>query len=182
MALAAVAAILLVWITQYTTNVVPQWSGRYVLASGVFLIVLGLRQTVPLGARRTLIGLSVAVTMFGLLWTGQRTRDVADFFAAIDAQQNDVVISRDTNLLREAGAAVVGRQWLNAESSDDVATTFAIARRAQASTVLLIQRDDQADITVPACFVDEGRERRRFLPNAEFTLITFRVIGDCPTP
>ena len=182
MALAAVAAILLVWITQYTTNVVPQWSGRYVLASGVLLIVLGLRHTVPLGARRTLIGLSVAVTMFGLVWTGQRTRDVADFFEAIDEQQNDVVISRDTNLLREAGAAVIGRQWLNAESTEDIATTFAIARHAHASTVLLIQRDDQTDITAPSCFVDEGRERRRFLPNAEFTLITFRVIGDCPTP
>ena len=92
------------------------------------------------------------------------------------------MISRDTNLLREAGAAVIGQQWLNAESTEDVAATFAIARRSHASTVLLIQRDDQADITVPACFVDQGRERRRFLPNAESTLITFRVIGDCPTP
>jgi len=43
-------------------------------------------------------------------------------------------------------------------------------------------RVGERDITAPACFVDDGRERRRFLPNADFTLITFRVVGDCPTP
>jgi hypothetical protein len=92
------------------------------------------------------------------------------------------VISRDTNLLREAGAAVIGRQWLNAASAGDVASSFAIARRANATTVLLIQRDDQVDIAAPACYVDHGRQRRQFLPNAEFTLITFHAISDCPAP
>jgi hypothetical protein len=174
-----VLAIAVVWATQYTTNVVPQWSGRYVLASGLLLIVLGLGHEVPLGARRTLVGLSVAVTLFGLVWTVQRTHDVADFFEGVDAHQSDVVISRDRNLMREAGAAAVGRHWLTAESTDDVALAFDIAGEADAATVLVIQRDDQVDVSPPACYGEAARERRRFLPNAPFTLVTFRTISDC---
>ena len=180
MALAAVVAIAVVWLTQYTSNVVPQWSGRYVLASGLFLVVLGLRATVPIATRRALIGFSVAITLFGLVWTGQRTRDVSDFFGALDATQSDVVFSRDRNLLREAGARVVGQQWLASDRAEDSTLAFEIARDARAETVLVIQRDDQTDLSPPACYDEAGRARRRFLPNATFTLVTYQITAACP--
>jgi hypothetical protein len=134
---------------------------------------------VPTAARRTLVGLSVAVTLFGLAWTGQRTHDVADFFAEVEAHQSDVVISRDNNLLREAGAAVVGRQWLIAGTNDDVRAAFDVASSAHATTVLVIQRDDQVDAPPTSCYGEESRTRRRFLPNATFTLVSYRAVNNC---
>jgi hypothetical protein len=176
---AAVLAVAVVWLTQYTSNVVPQWSGRYVLTSGIVLAVLGLRSQVPVGVRRALVGFSIAVTAFGIVWVGQRTHGVADFFDAVDATHSDVVFSRDRNLLREAGAAVVGQQWLSSDLTEDAGLAFEIARAAGATSVLVIQRDDQADLPPPTCYEDVSRQSRRFLPNATFTFVTYRVSDAC---
>ena len=178
---AAVIAIAVVWATQYTTNVVPQWSGRYVLASGLLLMVLGLRDAVPVRCAPHPGGSLIAITAYGLLWTGQRTRDVSAFFETIDAKQSDVVISREVYLMREAGPAVVGRQWLTVQPGADIASAFEIARTAHATTVLVIQPSDQSDVSPPPCFEDVGRERLEFLRSVPFTLVFYRAIDGCPS-
>jgi hypothetical protein len=179
LAIAAWASILVVWLTQYTSKVVPQWSGRYVIASGLFLTVLGVAALDSAFVRRALIGLAAGVTAFGLVWTAQRTHDVADFFAMVDATGDDVVISREAYLMREAGSRVVGRQWLRADTDEDLSFAFDVVRATDATSVLVIQRPGDREPAAPPCFERSGLTPVKFLRTVPFTFVSYRAVAGC---
>ncbi len=116
LAMVAVGALPLVWLFQFTGGAGPQWAGRYVLASGLVLLVLG---TVE-GPRmtpwvwRAFVGLSVAITAFGLAWLGQRSHEVAASGEAFSRRPEPVLITTIGHQVREYGAFYGQKLWLTA--------------------------------------------------------------------
>jgi len=125
----ALAALPIVYLVQYTGGAAPQWGGRYTLASAILLGVAGL---VALGghrptAARGLVALSLGVTCLGLAWLNVRARGVDEFFDDVIAEAEPVVISRNAFLIREGGAAVVGRRWLSVADEPSFSASVAVA-------------------------------------------------------
>ncbi len=121
LALVAVGSLPLVWLFQFTGGAGPQWAGRYVLTSGLVLLVLG---TVE-GPRMTpwvwrgFVGLSVAVTAFGLVWLGQRSHEVAASGEAFSRRPEPVLITTIGHQAREYGAFYDEKPWLTAPFVED---------------------------------------------------------------
>lgn len=114
----------LVLATAFSGGSLVQWGGRYQLTTGLVLVVLalslvgGLRSENgrPPGVVLALVGVSVFITGFGVLWGIERTRAVATDWDTLGAltDPDDVVVWRDPVFAREAGAFMPGRRWLAA--------------------------------------------------------------------
>lgn len=120
---AALVTIPLVWAFQWTGGAGAQWGGRYMLCSMLVLVTAGvtalpsLRKPLP----GMLVGLSVAVTVFGLVWLSVRTHDVDRLFTTLNARTEPVLVA-DIGLQfvpREGGATYGDHRWL---TSSDAAT------------------------------------------------------------
>lgn len=121
---AALAALPVVWAFQFIGGAGPQWGGRYVLASTAVLgvvgiVALGARQ-VPGAMRVTVLGMCVAVNVFGTAWLWQRTHEIDDLFDRIVAVQDQALIARNPFFLREAGPVALDHRWLSAVSPDEL--------------------------------------------------------------
>lgn len=107
LARAALLALPVVWVFQWTGSLTAQWGGRYQLTSSAFLTVAalpalrsGLRRT----SGRTLVGVAVAVGLLGLSWHAERTHRTADAFERLrDVPCEGVLISAQRFFLREGG-------------------------------------------------------------------------------
>ncbi len=66
----ALTSTLLIWMFSFVGAAGPQWGGRYLLAPTLLLTALGVvaLDATPAPLRRFVIGLAVAVTVFGLSW------------------------------------------------------------------------------------------------------------------
>jgi hypothetical protein len=135
-AVAAVAALPVVWALEWQGQLVPQWGGRYVLVSGALLTVVGavaLESRARTWASVLLLALAVAVSAFGAVWHAQRTRGVARAIAQVESAPRDVVIvSRIAHLGREGGAWYGRHRWLNASGDTGTVEAAGIAGAAGA--------------------------------------------------
>ncbi|MGH9179634.1 MAG: hypothetical protein ACRD0N_13900 [Acidimicrobiales bacterium] len=133
-------ALPLVWATQFQGGAAPQWGARYLLVSGLAMAVLGAVNLVTLAswARAFLVGLTVVVTGFGLIWTSQRTHGVADALAALNARTEPVLVSRIGHLAREGGAFYTEHRWLTAPSDEDEAFAVDVLERAGVDRYALV--------------------------------------------
>lgn len=137
----ALGALPLVWAFQYVGGGGPQWGGRYTLTSSVLLGTLAL---VTLGTahpaiRQGLIGLSIGVTLLGVVWVGVRTRSVDALFDDLRNVDADVLIMRDAFLLREGGPVVLDEHWLTAAGEDQFTTATEVAEASGAHTVAVVE-------------------------------------------
>jgi hypothetical protein len=114
----ALVALPIVWLTDFTGGAVPQWGGRYILASGLLLGVIGIARTegARRWARRYFVGLAVGVTAFGLVWMSQRTHEVADAGAWLASRREPVVVSAVPFWLRETGIHEPDHRWLTVDT------------------------------------------------------------------
>lgn len=112
-------ALPLVLATQFRGGAPPQWSGRYLLVSGLLLAVAGwaLLSERPWPVQAGFVLLAVAVTGFGLAWTSVRTSDVSRTMAALNSRPEPVVVSGVYHLAREGGASYGDKRWLTLSSS-----------------------------------------------------------------
>jgi hypothetical protein len=173
----AVAALPLVWLLQYRGHMIPQWSGRYVLTTGVLLLAVAIA-ALPARPRLVLAGLtvlSIAVTSFGFVWTVQRTRTVAQTAALLATRPEPVLIATDANLFRETGAASVDRRWLHASTRAQLDDAFAIAVTAGAHEVGVVHEPTE-NITAPAGWAATGDARVPYLGDP-LVLTTYRLSG-----
>jgi hypothetical protein len=135
-ALTAIIAMPMVWLLQWQGQLLPQWGGRYLLLSGVLLLIvasLDVRQVAPA------IALTVAVAGFGAAWHADRTTAFGRAVVAVnDVPRDTVVISTYAHLGREAGAVYGQRRWLTAYRRDDLAPALDVARRAGAARVAIV--------------------------------------------
>lgn len=132
-----------IWATEWVGQHAPQWGGRYVLAStAVFLIVaasvvehLGLRKPIVAG----LVGLTVVMAGFGVVWHIDRTRSIAATMDTLRSEPSDVVMVTDWPHVGNEGGAWYGEhRMLDANPVDgveDLAGTVAIARQMGATRV-----------------------------------------------
>ncbi len=150
-------AIPTIWMTEWVGGHTPQWGGRYLLLPTTLLVVLAASQVARLGARPlviVLLGLSVAMSVIGVVWHIERTRAVTRFAQAVMAVPQDVVIIGDQPWMgSEVGTWYGDRRWLSARSEDadpneaepqDVDTVVGLARKAGVTEIDVIDSDSHA--------------------------------------
>jgi hypothetical protein len=105
--IAALSALPLVWIFQFVGGAAPQWAGRYELPTTIVLLIVGAvgLEALPRWLARSFIGLSVGVTLFGVVWLGQRSHDVGEASRAVNRLPQPVLVSSDAHLFREMGGS-----------------------------------------------------------------------------
>jgi hypothetical protein len=151
--LLAIGSLPLVWAFQYTGGAPPQWGGRYLLASGLLLGVVGVATLDRVGAvaRAGFVALAVAVTSYGLAWTSVRTHDIARVSRRLVERPEAALVFREAHLAREAGGYYErDRRWLTAVTADDERAAFDVLEAAGVGTVGVVsidgaQVDDRID-------------------------------------
>ncbi|HVX17867.1 MAG TPA: hypothetical protein VHA73_07525 [Acidimicrobiales bacterium] len=164
--LAAVAALPVVWLFQFTGGALPQWGGRYVLCTGFVLSVAAMPALAALGRRErtALVGCAVAITSLGVAWTSARTHDVARDVPKIEAQPEQVLVADQSfaHLWREGGAFTGGRELLTIGSGGTLRGAAEVVGASGADTFGLVHSGTPAPAQV-AGFHRTGRVRLSFL-------------------
>jgi hypothetical protein len=135
----------LVFVFQFPGGALPQWAGRYILLSGFLLLVVGAANLgrVEQWLRVALIGLSVAITCFGLAWLSTRSHAIATAADQLESQGQPVLIATNGFLPREFGATYGRQNWLAAGSTADVQFAVDVAGAAGVDQFGLV--DDSTD-------------------------------------
>jgi hypothetical protein len=128
----ALGALPVVWYFQYSGGAVPQWAGRYILPSGLLLLVLGVVNfdRVPRAAVNAFVAASVAVTVFGLAWMVDRTHEIGEAAREVAAFPEPALVAETNFFLRELGAEYHGSQtrWLSTVGRADTPAAVDIVR------------------------------------------------------
>jgi hypothetical protein len=126
----AVGALPMVWYFQYSGGAVPQWAGRYILPSGLLLLVLGVVNfdRIPRFAVNAFVAASLGVTTFGLVWMFERTHEIGGAARDVAGFSEPAVVSEANFFLRELGAEYRGSdtRWLSSRGRADAADAVAI--------------------------------------------------------
>jgi hypothetical protein len=174
----ACVALPLAWYAQYQGGADPQWGGRYILLSGTLLAVAGC--VVLRDHRRALtavVALAAITTLAGVAWLSVRSHTVADGMATIVDRHDQMVISRQTHLLREGGAFYDDRaHWLTATTDGQLRDAVRIARRTGATEFALIGGSDQPAPRTLGTFVRGRTELVPFIrPDVKVAVTTYRI-------
>jgi hypothetical protein len=170
----AVAALPFVWAFQFLGGALPQWGGRYALASCILLVAVGAGALAVEGRalRVGLVALSLLVTGSGVLWLQERSREVDRFFDELVARPEDVVVVRNGFFIREGGPAYVERRWLSAVREEDVARAAEVVAASGLTTFATLDTTEQAS-PVPGARL-EGTDRLTLLGDPYY-LHTYEV-------
>lgn len=163
----ALAALPMVYSFQFLGAAEAQWGGRYTLSSGLLLGLLALvvlRTSHPV-VTRGLIMLSVLTAGISVAWLSQRSHDVDGFFEELVAEAEPLVIARQAFLLREGGAASVGRRWLSPESEAEFSRAVDIARMVGEEQFTVLEWDGAAppEESLPDDVLEIRRETLKFI-------------------
>lgn len=141
----ALAATVLTWMFQYLGGAGPQWGGRYILAPTLLLATIGVLRLrgVPRQVSRTVTTLAVVVTVIGVAWLGERSRDVDRFFDELAAQPEDVVISTNGFLVREAGGDYDDRLYLSMSPESDLAGAVDVVERSGSTSFAILDSAEE---------------------------------------
>lgn len=158
----ALAPLPLMWLVQFSEGALPQWGGRYVLLTGLVLVVVGVGE---LSLRRSkallgLIAIGAAVTMSGLWWSSIRADDLAADFAAIEAvADGDIVVWYDPFKAREAGPAFLDQRWLSTQGDTARRDVELILSETDTERFLWIDRRRDEPATFEGYELIDGPER-----------------------
>jgi hypothetical protein len=174
----AVVPLPLVFLFQFAGGAAPQWGGRYILTSGFLLLVVGvtrLRRLEP-WIRNGLVGLSVAVTVFGLLWLSVRSHQVADAAKRVQALPASVLISPNGFIPREFGATYGDKDWLASGSDADLRFAVDVVRRSGRPSFAIVDLDPGHPPNFPGFHV-VSRQTMPFLSGTDFHVTTYERSG-----
>lgn len=175
----ALAALPMVWAFQWTGGAGPQWGGRYVMTSMFLLVVAGvvalpkLRKPIP----QVLIGLSVAVTVFGLAWLSVRSHDVARTFDTLEARDEPVLVA-DLALgfyPREGGATYGRHRWLTAPKAGDRDRAAQVVEDAGFTSFALIDVESDPPPERIGSFVATAESHITAYTDVEFRITTYTL-------
>ena len=174
----AVAALPVAWMSQYSGGADPQWGARYLLMSGTLLAVAG--YVVLRAHRRALVSVLVVaglVTAGGVAWLSVRSQTVAQGMETILARHDQMLISRQTHMLREVGAFYdVDRKWLTATTDPDLRRAVRIAHETGVTEFALIGGGDQPAPATLDGYRRGGRQLVAFLrPDVKLGVVTYRL-------
>ncbi|MGZ4681643.1 MAG: hypothetical protein ACXV8G_04210 [Acidimicrobiales bacterium] len=130
----------LVFFFQFPGGAAPQWAGRYILTTGTILAAVGVACLPRLEqwVRRFLLGLSVAVTVFGLAWLSVRSHQVAQAADVLEARPETVLIQPQGFIAREFGATYGRKPWLSTGGPDDLPFAAQVAAESGADSFALV--------------------------------------------
>lgn len=133
----ALVATVLVWLFQFTGGAGPQWGGRYLLAPTLLLLCLGAvtLADVPRAVGVAAVSASILISGIGFAWLVQRSHGVDRFFDEVASRPEDVIISTNGFLVREAGPAYGERRYLSVSRRGDLAGAVEVASSAGADTI-----------------------------------------------
>ncbi len=145
----AVGSLPLVWAVQWTGDLLPQWGGRYTLATGALLAVVGSVALERAGWRRpaavALVALSVVVAGYGLAWHVERTNYYGSVAARMSQEPADVVVISTANHLgREVGTSYGEHRWLRANTDDELELAADIVDRFDVARVDVLRIEGQS--------------------------------------
>ncbi|MGH9165983.1 MAG: hypothetical protein ACRDZW_10790, partial [Acidimicrobiales bacterium] len=143
------AALPLVWATEFVGGGVPQWGGRYVLTSGLLFANVGCVALPSLRpwAGRVVVGLAVVVTGLGLTFLSVRSHGFGRAGAELAGSPEPVLVSRVVQLAREGGVTSSHHRWLTAATLADQRVAVDVVRRAGFTRFGLVTPEGEA---VPA--------------------------------
>lgn len=176
----AVAAMPLVWAFQYTGGALPQWGARYLLPGTVVLVALGAVEVgrLPRPAARVLIGISVAVTVFGLAWVHLRTTSFESALTDLAERPEPVLVWEPAFLAREAGPLNLDEQWLTATDERARARAGQVVRDAGWNRFGLVQVADEGSVppqrSIPG-FFPVDRQLRTLVDGVDLWVTTYQA-------
>ena len=178
------AALPLVWATQFQGGAAPQWAGRYLLVSGLLFAVAGVAVLPRLRswARRGLIGLAVTVTTFGFAWMVIRTHTVGHASAELSRRPEPVLISRVGHLAREAGAFYGDHLWLTAPSDADQRFAADVVAQAGFRRLAIVQVTVDLKLTPIPGWRYVGRDHLELVPGLGLTVATYEATSGTGSP
>jgi hypothetical protein len=164
---------------QFTGGAAPQWAGRYLLLSGFLLAVVGVaeRRRMAQWAQVGFVVASVAVTVFGLLWLSERSRDVADAAGRLQARPEAVLISPNGFVPREFGATYGDKNWLSSGNPEDLRFAVDVVSRSGEPTFALVDLDTSADPPSFPGWSETGSEIVPFLGGADFRVTSYERLA-----
>jgi hypothetical protein len=179
---AAVACLALpfAWLSQFAGGAGPQWGGRYVLLSGTLLAIIGcVALRGHLRATIAVLALAAFVTAGGLVWLSVRSHTIADGMETIVARHDEVLISRQTHMLREGGAFYDSRHhWLTATTDAQLEDAVRIARESGAHELALVGAEGQSSPATIGGFVRGGTQLVPFVrPDVKVGVVTYHRSG-----
>lgn len=169
------AALPLVWATQFLGGAAPQWAGRYTLLTGLLLGVAGIvvLPRMRVWAQRALVGMAIVVTAFGLAWTSIRTNGFGSGLAELNRRTEPVLISRIGHLAREGGAFYGDRRWLTAPSDRDHERAVDVLEQAGIRRFALVDLEKAGSRPVPAGWREAGRAEVELLDGIRLQVTTY---------
>lgn len=142
----ALSALPLIWAVQWTGGAGPQWGGRYLLLSALILVVVGVTAlpTLAKPVGPILIGISLAVTIFGLAWMSVRTHDIDRTFTALNNRPEPVLVAQGGMAFfpREGGAFYGDHHWLTTPRSGDLVRAAHVVQDAGFTSFALVGTSD----------------------------------------
>jgi len=141
----------LVFFFQFPGGAAPQWAGRYILTTGTILAAVGVACLPRLEqwVQRFLIALSVAVTVFGLMWLSVRSHQVATAADVLEGRPEAVLIQPQGFIAREFGATYGRKAWLSTGGVKDLPFAAQVAADSGAGSFALVDANvDRAPIDV----------------------------------
>jgi len=139
----ALAPVPLVWASQFSGTMRPQWGGRYLFVSGALLAIVAIVELVGSTiAWHVALAAAVLVTAWGVAFVAYRSHDIADGSEQVLAVSDAAVVSLDLHFFREHGAAFnPSARWLSAESTVEL---------RKAAKVFAGAGDDRFTVVAPA--------------------------------
>ena len=186
-AIAAVAALPIVWALQWRGNLAQQWGGRYQLVSGALLTVCGAVLLSRSRNRAAVVGTLVIAVLLGLsamrlhIDRTQYYGNLTDELLALPCDEGDVLISASPFLLREAGGlpevletSPRGYRYLTAQSGDLEDAALDVAEQAGVQSVLVLDAGRARTSTTCSGTRTSSRDARSVSARATFTLFRLR--------
>ena len=132
-----------VFFFQFPGGAAPQWGGRYILTTGTVLAAVGVAASPRLEQwlRTFLVGLSVAVTAFGLAWLSVRSHNVARAADVLESRPEAVLIQPQGFVAREFGATYGRKDWLSTAGAKDLPFAAQVAADSGAASFALVDAD-----------------------------------------
>lgn len=176
-ALLAIPGVLL---TAYVGGAGPQWGGRYLLLSGLLLLVVAAVALHELGRPGSvlLVVPAVAVTAFGFAWTVQRSHALAGFGRILEERPEPVVISASPYQLREVGAFYEDGRYLTLPRRSLVPELADVLEELDVEEFAMVDIDDGRPSIGPVGPYEPGTvDTTEFLPGVDVTITHYEETG-----
>jgi hypothetical protein len=172
----AVSAIPVIWFFQYSGGAGPQWGGRYLLPSSTLLAVAAavVLAAAPKRERLAFVVLAAIATLGGVAWLSQRSHAVAAAMPEITVEDDTVLVSRESHLLREGGSFYrPDLRWLTAVNHDQLAAAVRIAERVGAPRLELMRLAGMPEPRHIGAYERVGKRRVTFLPGVDVVIVSY---------